>query len=629
MLLLIVCPSYAMEPDQITATPNLIFIITDNNQNPEEISLADKEKQFFIKHSQTLINLLSELPEEEVYKIPLSAEIINAQDFKTLFIPFITAIINNNASAAKQLFEQKSWGEYIVPQRLQTVLKSLNPSTFITSVLKSRSTSSVQEPPIPPLFKRLNSIVAAFDFFDFINLDEYQETINKVVDAIIGQLKSDEIKQMVSHSSFKFPLYKNNNNAFSNTIHQRLLMLITEKITLTPYFVLNEPIQKFAWSPDGAFIATSSPDNTLDIWETGHYTITKTFRGHTDAITAFAWILDGTQLASTSFDNTLHIWEPANNRSVISLPLMATPISLAWSPRQQKLAIGFVDNKIHIWDPLFPTIVAPLNNSIDTITSLSWSPDGTQLASTSKDFNTITIWDAQSGKKDSTLPINATVMQKLKPLRRDMIYPFSVGVRLLAKRFTFDVEWNPNGKYIAAFDINRFTLQTFNDSNFIYVWDTRTKKKIGFLSNEQVVTKIAWSPDGNYLASGYGDGSARIAYTANTLTNPPTINLKRGTPGFTDVAWNNNGTVLACIDAYGITHLYNIESFYNFIAAIRPLNLEHMFVLAFLMQNDDFDWEHNEYISRIVKQLPEDLIEALPKELKKRILIPTHEVNVS
>ncbi|MCL5875911.1 MAG: hypothetical protein M1114_05560, partial [Candidatus Dependentiae bacterium] len=152
MLLLIVCPSYAMEPDQITATPNLIFIITDNNQNPEEISLADKEKQFFIKHSQTLINLLSELPEEEVYKIPLSAEIINAQDFKTLFIPFITAIINNNASAAKQLFEQKSWGEYIVPQRLQTVLKSLNPSTFITSVLKSRSTSSVQEPPIPPLF---------------------------------------------------------------------------------------------------------------------------------------------------------------------------------------------------------------------------------------------------------------------------------------------------------------------------------------------------------------------------------------------------------------------------------------------------------------------------------------------
>ena len=67
--------------------------------------------------------------------------------------------------------------------------------------------------------------------------------------------------------------------------------------------------------------------------------------------------------------------------------------SVAWSPDGSQLASASGDKTVRIWDASTGQEVSQLQGHSDCVWSVAWSPDGSQLASASAD-KTVLIWDA-------------------------------------------------------------------------------------------------------------------------------------------------------------------------------------------------------------------------------------------
>ena len=104
---------------------------------------------------------------------------------------------------------------------------------------------------------------------------------------------------------------------------------------------------------------------------------------------------------------------------------------------------------------------------------MAWSPDGTKLASGSSD-DTLKIWNAKTGKCESTLTVDKTVTS---------------------------VAFSPDGSKIAAAHWKE-----------ISIFDAQTQAKLGW--GDKQINCVAFSPDGKIIAVGDGGlleaGSVRL-----------------------------------------------------------------------------------------------------------------------
>jgi WD40 repeat protein len=66
-----------------------------------------------------------------------------------------------------------------------------------------------------------------------------------------------------------------------------------------------------AIAPDGTWLATTSRDRTVRIWDAATGAQRAQLHGHTHAVTGVAIAPDGTWLATTSDDQTVRIWDTA------------------------------------------------------------------------------------------------------------------------------------------------------------------------------------------------------------------------------------------------------------------------------------------------------------------------------
>jgi hypothetical protein len=161
-----------------------------------------------------------------------------------------------------------------------------------------------------------------------------------------------------------------------------------------------------AWSPDGAYLASASGDNTVRVWRWDTTTSTGTgdelarLNGHTRWVSSVAWSPDGAYLASASGDNTVRVsrWDTTTSTGSELARLNGHTSwvrSVAWSPDGAYLASASADGTVRVWrwDTATGTgsELARLDGHTDWVWSVAWSPDGAYLASASGD-NTVACW---------------------------------------------------------------------------------------------------------------------------------------------------------------------------------------------------------------------------------------------
>lgn len=257
-------------------------------------------------------------------------------------------------------------------------------------------------------------------------------------------------------------------------------------------------IQRFAWSPDGRYLASPEQEGTIGIWDTEQG---RRFGELTDreeslvSYTCVAWSPTSRQqlLATGDANGLVRIWnvgtkdvllklrDPAANPGTSAVYSGGVAV-VAWSPDGRMLAAA-VSTGIVLWrwNGTTAKYMRTLNHS-GIVTCLAWSGDGNRLASASSD-RSIVLWTTSSWRQ----------FQHIKKGHEGTI----TGLAWLLRQ-----------------DI----IASSSEDGTIRLWDFSNGNELALsplTGHSSAVVSIAFSYDGCFLASKSHDETVRLWYHDN------------------------------------------------------------------------------------------------------------------
>jgi WD40 repeat protein/tetratricopeptide (TPR) repeat protein len=131
--------------------------------------------------------------------------------------------------------------------------------------------------------------------------------------------------------------------------------------------------------------------------------------GHTDTIADISFSPDGKFIASSSKDKTVKLWnrDGSEKRPALQGKYSNEFTSVAFSPDSQIIAAGNKDNQIYLWR-LNGTFIKTLKGHRDWVTNIRFSPDGKTIVSASRD-NSVRLWKIDGPQSKELKGHNSTV----------------------------------------------------------------------------------------------------------------------------------------------------------------------------------------------------------------------------
>ncbi|KAJ5630085.1 hypothetical protein N7528_003742, partial [Penicillium herquei] len=389
-----------------------------------------------------------------------------------------------------------------------------------------------------------------------------------------------------------------------------------------------EWVSSAVFSPDGRILASCSHDKTICIWDRATGTLQQILEGHTEAVRSIFFSPNGCLLVSSSYDHTIRSWDPATGKhqqtfdirerwddsmvfspdsqllllrvrlvgsKAIQLWNLATGtlqqtlksswsgrpriVPVVFSPDNHELASGCVDHIIQVWDLVQGTLQHNLKGHLDDVTSVTFSPDGRLLASSSR--GTVYLWDLATSTLQQTLQVPPSMTNPMA-FSPDSQLLAVAGSLLEARSLTGIIQlWNlaegvlhqtlqghsdqilslvfsPDGQLLASIFLGR-AVQVWNLDTGELQQSKITDKSANsggriFRTDSQA---LAFSPDSQILAYGSWD---HIVH----LLNPATGTLQRKLRGHSDlitsIAISPNGELLASSSADQTVCLWDMHT---------------------------------------------------------------------
>lgn len=219
----------------------------------------------------------------------------------------------------------------------------------------------------------------------------------------------------------------------------------------------------------------------------------------------------------------------------------ASVTSLSWLPNGTQLATGSADSTVRLWSASDGSPASTIT-AASAVSAVAWSPDGNTLA-TGEDNRSMELWSASGSliKRESLwgAPIHALTWRD-----NNFLFLGTYGGGLRA----FDIANNKHYGRDNAIRVNSISrspdgryLALALESGIVYFADIARNwaEVASFPVSHGAALSVAWSPDGGLVAVGYADGNA-IVYNATTKQESFTIN--HNGPVYS-VAWHPNSTV--------------------------------------------------------------------------------------
>lgn len=144
--------------------------------------------------------------------------------------------------------------------------------------------------------------------------------------------------------------------------------------------------QMAAGIPD---LKAADPGGTIYLWDLKTGALRQTIRIDEGSARSLALSRDGRSLAAiVEASNTVHLWNAEDGKELSQFETRAglpMPMKLAIAPNCQNLAIGWQDGRVDLWSVGQGRCLGEIAPQGGRVTALSYSPDGTLLASTGED----------------------------------------------------------------------------------------------------------------------------------------------------------------------------------------------------------------------------------------------------
>lgn len=270
-----------------------------------------------------------------------------------------------------------------------------------------------------------------------------------------------------------------------------------------------DKVTSVEFSSDGAYIATSSRDQTIKLWDAHTWEELHTFDtgigfvgingivfspDSSSLITPWAiWDLDtyeevtalnrsglhvavspdGRLVAVSSESQEIQLWDVASGEIVrtFETPFGEATFSIVFSPDGALLAAADGHGMVRMWDVAGGELVMTFEYGDDSdVHDLAFSPDGAWLA-TGGTAQSMRLWDVASGQM----------------------------VRSTGAEGVMGLTFSPDGKLVAAESM--YTVK---------LWDVASGDVVANLRHPAELLSVAFSPDGSLIASGGYDGNVYL-----------------------------------------------------------------------------------------------------------------------
>ncbi len=200
---------------------------------------------------------------------------------------------------------------------------------------------------------------------------------------------------------------------------------------------------------------------TVKTWDVKTGGLSKIFSGHTGPVLSASFSPDGKRILTGSLDDTIRIWDVKTGRQLSSMEANDS-ISVSFSPDGRQILAGGNKTAV-IRDAGTGEVVKTLKGHLDSISSSSFSPDGTLVITGSLD-KTAKIWDVKTGRE----------ILSLKTREKTVVCFSPCGRRVL----------------------------TGGRDGIIIIWDVQSGRKLlSFNGGVGELYSVSFSPDGNHLAA--------------------------------------------------------------------------------------------------------------------------------
>lgn len=153
------------------------------------------------------------------------------------------------------------------------------------------------------------------------------------------------------------------------------------------FYPSREVLRPIVFSRDSKTIVSASPDNSLKLWDARKGIRTITLKSHTARPYWLATTPDGLFLASSSYDGQVKLWNFPDRKFIRTIPIESGFLPLKFSPDGRILAIG-TGGDVQLWNWRIPEKYHSIAGSL----ALDFTPDGqTVLVNNSSTFS-IDVW---------------------------------------------------------------------------------------------------------------------------------------------------------------------------------------------------------------------------------------------
>jgi WD40 repeat protein len=297
-----------------------------------------------------------------------------------------------------------------------------------------------------------------------------------------------------------------------------------------------------AFSPDGAYVASAGWDQAIRVWDVAGGGLVRTIEGHVAEVYCLAFSPDGTTLASGSHDGSVRLFDPATGKERAVLAGHTNVVQcLAFSADGKTLASGEYDGRVKLWNMETLSERATLERHAQDLYAVAFADDGGTVVTASAD-TVVKVWDANAASLKTSHDPHRRWVHAAAISPEAGVYacaygsPHADGSGTMGEVTLRDLEsgsdrgvlrGHANWAYCVAFSPDGRHLASGGWDGGVKLWEVHERREIATFGETltpalfqrergsqeghgDIVLALAFSADGNVLASGGYDQTVRL-----------------------------------------------------------------------------------------------------------------------